>query len=94
MGASGDDLGPEAFARLRLGGETMSAWTIRRRLSRLEERAPETESGSYTLEEICRAQWRRNRDEYLESASGLFAMRYFIPQFEYEDSQLNHENNR
>ncbi len=64
----------------------MSTRQMWRRLAKVEDLVcPKHEDGLFTLEELCRAIWRHDEQEYRKMAEGEYgSLRYFIRQFERE----------
>lgn len=61
---------------------------MQKRVEELEERVCPPHDGAYTLEELCRQMWRLDKKRYLEKANeGGCALRFFIQQFEREDTE-------
>ena len=58
------------------------------RLKRIEMRKPAGEDSGGTLEDLCRAMWRRDRPGYLNLAQepGEYTLKTWIPLFESEDA--------
>ena len=65
----------------------MNTHLMWKRLSKVEERVcPKRDDGQCTLEELCRAIWRRDAKRYRQMAEReCGSLRYFIRQFERED---------
>jgi hypothetical protein len=60
---------------------------MRRRLAKVQEKVSPEHDGSFTLEEVCRLLWRRDRKQYMELvAEGFHLARFFKEQFEREEA--------
>ena len=64
----------------------MSIRQLSNRIGRLERLAPRREDGLYTLEEICRAMWRKNKNRFMEIAKNN-TYQLFVYQFQREDAE-------
>ena len=63
----------------------MSTRQMLRRLAKVEHRVcPKREDGGFTLEELCRAVWRRDEKGFRKMAGEYGSFRYFVRQFELE----------
>jgi hypothetical protein len=60
------------------------------RLARLEQTLCPPNDGTFTLEELCRALWRREKQNFLKIARELH-LGLLVTQFEREDSDRNHD---
>ena len=64
----------------------MSTRQMSRRLAKVEHRVrPKRDDSGFTLEELCRAVWRRDEEGFRKMAGEYGSLRYFIRQFERED---------
>jgi len=70
----------------------MSGNHIRSRLLKLEQRILPAHDG-FTLEELCRAMWQRDKQQILEIAKGS-SFSFFVRQFEFEDLERERRNNQ
>ena len=70
----------------------MSGNHIRSRLLKLEQRILPAHDG-FTLEELCRAMWQRDEQQFFEIAKGS-SVSFFVPQFEFEDLERERRNNQ
>ena len=71
----------------------MSLNPIRSRLLKLEHRILPEDDGSFTLEELCREMWRRDKRNFLEISKDTLYSR-FARQFEFEDLESEQRNNK
>lgn len=62
----------------------MNARQIRNRLHKIERTILPRDDGTYTLEELCRSMWRRDKRGFIELANQT-GMQLFVHQFEAED---------
>jgi hypothetical protein len=62
----------------------MSARSIRNRLLRVERKIRPTDDGGFTLEQLCRCMWRKDKRKFLEIANDT-ALGFFVRQFESEE---------
>jgi len=69
----------------------MSVNRIRSRLLKLEQRILPAHDGSFTLEELCRSMWRRDKQGFLRIADGT-SYSFFVRQFELEDLERERRN--
>jgi hypothetical protein len=60
-----------------------------KRLANLEERFLPRSDGSFTLEELCRSAWLRDKKGFRKRAESIRPYRFYLRQFEYEDSRRN-----
>jgi hypothetical protein len=71
----------------RATGE-MTAPRIRKRIEKLAAKLCPTSDRSFTVEEICRLWWRRDKAPFLAMADGdCRFLRVFVTSFEREDAQ-------
>jgi hypothetical protein len=63
----------------------MSTRQLLNRVVRLERLAPQEKEGHYTLEEICRSLWRKNKTLFTEIAKNN-SYQLFVYQFQREDA--------
>ena len=64
----------------------MSLVNLHNRLRKLERQLRPHGDGCFTLEELCRAIWDRNRQSFIELAEGN-SYRLFVSRFEAEDAE-------
>ena len=62
----------------------MNARSIRNRLLSVERKFQPSRDTSFTLEELCRAMWRSDKQRFLERSEGTNYV-LFARQFEFED---------
>ena len=65
----------------------MSTHQIQNRVRRIEAEVRPKDDGTYTLEELARSLWKRDRQRYLEMAKGDSVLHHFQSQFEREDAK-------
>jgi len=58
-----------------------------RRLAKVEERLLPRADGSFSLEELSRSLWRRDKKGFRKAAESCRIYRMFMPQFEREDAE-------
>jgi hypothetical protein len=64
----------------------MSLVNLHNRLRKLERQLRPHGDGCFTLEELCRAIWDRNKQSFIELAEGN-SYRLFVSRFEAEDAE-------
>ncbi len=64
----------------------MSTRQLLNRIVKLERLASQEKEGHYTLEEICRSLWRKNKKLFMETAKNN-SYQLFVYQFEREDAE-------
>jgi hypothetical protein len=69
----------------------MSTRQSLKRVANLEERMCPQSDGMWTLEELCRSLWRKNKKRFMEIAKNT-SYQLFVYQFQREDADalLNH----
>ena len=68
----------------------MNAIRLNNRLKKLEQKLSPPDDGMFTLEALCRALWRRDKQNFLKIACELH-LGLLVTQFEREDSDRNHD---
>jgi hypothetical protein len=66
----------------------MTMSLIRRRVEKLAAKLSPTSARSFTLEELCRLLWRRDKARFLAMMAGdCRPLRTFVPSFERDDAE-------
>jgi hypothetical protein len=64
----------------------MNGRALNKRLERLERDFYPASDGTFTLEELCRCMWRRDKTHFLRVANDT-PFSYFVGQFNFEDAR-------